>query len=102
MLSYNTTQLITPEFNFTLQRITTSDVLLTYSLPATDRYDHVKMPEIFSSLPFFAPLSTGNYYAKNIHTHKVTKLAYRMSEFAAEQISFVFSQCILPVYIMCV
>jgi hypothetical protein len=42
------------------------------------------MPRFLSSLPFFATLSTRNYYMKNIHTRTVSDLAYKMSGFAAE------------------
>jgi hypothetical protein len=42
------------------------------------------MPGFLSSLPFIAPLSTENYYAKNIHPQTGSDLAYRMSVFAAE------------------
>jgi hypothetical protein len=51
------------------------------------------------SLPFFASLSIGNYYVKNIHWWNGSGLLWRMSGFAAEQISFVFSQCTLHVYV---
>jgi hypothetical protein len=51
------------------------------------------MPGILSSVPFFALLSVGNYYAKNIHCQTGSDLAYSMSEFAAEYMSFVLWQC---------
>jgi hypothetical protein len=56
------------------------------------------MPEFLSSLPFFLPISIRNYYTKNIHQQTARDLAWRISEFAAEQISFVLSQRTLHVY----
>jgi hypothetical protein len=56
------------------------------------------MPMSLSSLPFFILLSTGNYYAKNIHPQTESDLAYRISEFAAKQITIALSQCMLSVY----
>jgi hypothetical protein len=37
------------------------------------------MPGFLSSLSFFTPLSTENYYVKNIHPPTGSDLAYRMS-----------------------
>jgi hypothetical protein len=48
-----------------------------------------------SSLTFFAPLSIGNYYEKNIHPQTGSDLAYRISELATEQISSLLLQCTL-------
>jgi hypothetical protein len=56
------------------------------------------MPGFLKSLPFFTPLSTGNYYVKNIHPQTQTDFVYRMSEFAVEQISFVLLQYMLHIY----
>jgi hypothetical protein len=53
------------------------------------------MPGFLSSLPSFTLLSTETYYAKNIHPQTGNDLAYRMPEFAAEQISSVLLQCTL-------
>jgi hypothetical protein len=47
------------------------------------------MPQFLCSLPFFAPLSIRNYYAKNIHPQAGSDPVYRMLEFATEQTPFV-------------
>jgi hypothetical protein len=54
------------------------------------------MPGFLSSLPFFAII-----YRKLCEKYSPTNkkyLAYRMSEFAAKQISFVLSECMLHIY----
>jgi hypothetical protein len=56
------------------------------------------MPGFLSRLPFFTLLPVGNYYVKYIHPQTESDLAYRMSEFAAEQIFFVLLQCTLCIY----
>jgi hypothetical protein len=53
---------------------------------------------VFKQSGISAPLSIGNYYAKNIHPQTRSDLLYRTSEFAAEQISFVLSQYVLSIY----